>query len=104
MPWTDATGGEIQRVLDRIPPLSWDDVQSLFRSDERYPVAPGEEGLEWVPDPEDRKFAALARDAGAVLVSSDRHLLARRDEASFTILTPGEYAARLDRDERRGET
>lgn len=99
MPWTDGTCREIRRVLERIPPLSWADVESLFRPETQWPGSPDEGCLEWVADPEDRKFAALARDAGAVLVSSDRHLLVRRQEASFTVLTPREYAARIDRRE-----
>jgi predicted nucleic acid-binding protein len=50
--------------------------------------------LDWVGDPNDRKFAALARVAGAILVSNDDHLLARREEASITVLTSGEYVRR----------
>ena len=94
MPWTDATRGEVERILRTIPPLSWPDVRELFREEDRVGEPPDEEGLGWIPDPADRKFAALARSVGAVLVSSDRDLLGRREEAGFPVLTPGEYRER----------
>ena len=94
MPWTDATRGEVERILRTIPPLSWAAVRGLFREEARMAEPPDEEGLGWIPDPADRKFAALARAAGAVLVSSDRDLLGRREEAGFPVLTPGEYRVR----------
>ena len=96
MPWSDATRDEVRRILRKIPPLSWDDVRPLFRDDARVEDEPAEDGLGWIPDPADRKFAALARRAGAVLVSSDSDLLGRRERAEgFRVLTPGEAARRL---------
>jgi len=95
MPWSDATQGEIRAVISRIPPLSWPSIEDLFRAEDRYRGRPDEGGLEWVLDPGDRKFAALARATGAILVSNDDHLLARRDEASITVLTSGEYRERM---------
>ena len=91
MPWSDATRAEIRAVLTRIPPLSWTEVEDLFRADERVGGDPDESGLDWVADPSDLKFAAVARVTGAILVSNDDHLLARRAEATFTVLRPGEY-------------
>lgn len=95
MPWTDATRGEVEAVLRRIPPLDWDAFSDLFREGDRVDPAPEEEGLDWVTDDSDRKFAALARVAGAVLVSNDDDFLARRDEAGFVVERPGEYRRRL---------
>ena len=94
MLWCDATRAETRTVLSKIPPLSWPAVEELFREEDRVQGHPDEGGLEWVTDPDDRKFAALARATGAVLVSNDDHLLAGRDEASIVVLTPGEYRAR----------
>jgi predicted nucleic acid-binding protein len=94
MPWSDDTRAEVERVLRKIPPLSWSDFQGLFRAGEHHPGSPDERGLAWVADPDDRKFAALARAVGAVLVSNDEHLLARRAEATITVLTPHEYGER----------
>ena len=43
-----------------------------------------------VPDPDDRKFAALAASCGATLVSLDRHLLEAELSERCTVRTPGE--------------
>ncbi len=94
MPWTDGTRGEIETVLRKIPPLDWGHFEDLFLPDARVSDAPEEGGLEWIPDLSDRKFAALARSEGAVLVSNDDHFLARRDEAGFPVETPGEFRRR----------
>jgi len=75
MPWSEATRAETRRILEKIPPLAWDDVADLFLADARVEVTVDEERFADVPDAEDRKFAALALEAGAILVSSDRHLL-----------------------------
>lgn len=92
--WDEATRRETRRILSKIPPLSWDELESLFRDEDRYdgPTAP--EQFSYVPDPEDRKFAALSDAAGAPLISMDDDLLAEREKASVPILTPREF---LDR-------
>lgn len=101
MPWTDETLREIRRVLEKIPPVSWNEFEDLFRPDARRSGPLRADELEWVPDPDDRKFAALARATDAVLVSNDRHLLDRRSEASFVVLTPGEYVEGTNSSEER---
>lgn len=95
MPWTVATREEVETVLRKIPPLSWSDAEGLFREEDRLEGSLSHEGLEWVPDPTDRKFAALARCTGATLVSNDRHLLDGRARAGFPILTSGEFRDRM---------
>jgi predicted nucleic acid-binding protein len=95
MVWSDATRHEIETVVRKIPPLDWSEIRDLFRESDRLDGAIESTELEWVPDPSDRKFAALARAAGAILVTNDDHLLARRDEASFPVLRSGECADEL---------
>lgn len=100
MPWSDATRAEVERILRKIPPLAWGDARGLFRDADRVDGPVSEDGLGWIPDPEDWKFAALARSAGAVLVSADEHLLGGRDdgapeEVGFAVWTPGEAGRRL---------
>lgn len=90
MPWTEATREEAERILRTIPPLSWSGMRDLFRDEDRVEEALDETGLGWIPDPADRKFAALARAARAALVSSDTDLLGGRARAAFTIVTPEE--------------
>lgn len=94
MRWTAANRRETEAVLRRIPPLSWSEVEGIFRAGDEWPGDPDEGGLDWVLDPADRKFAALARAAGAVLVSNDRDVLTHRAEAGVPVLTPREYVER----------
>lgn len=94
MIWTDATRGETRRVLEKIPPLDWSVFEPLFVEAGRVEGAPDEGGLDWVHDESDRKFAALARAANAVLVTNDDHLLADRDQAGFPVLRSGEFVER----------
>jgi len=73
--WDEPTRRESETLLRRIPPISWRDVSDLFRDEDRFPGSVDQRGFESVPDPDDRKFAALAAAAGATLVSLDAHLL-----------------------------
>lgn len=79
MAWSEATRAETQRVVEKIPPLArdgaWARFEEAFREEGRVEVTLDEARFSEVPDPADRKFAALAAQAGAILVSSDRHLL-----------------------------
>lgn len=90
MIWNDETRREIEYVLGKIKPLRGSGLADLFREEDRYSgeTSPGE--FDYVPDPDDRKFAALASAAGAVLITNDDHLLSSRGRAGFQILTPGE--------------
>jgi len=91
MAWNDGTRSEIRAVLTQIPHLSWEQWAGLFLEEHRYRGETHPEQFSRVPDPEDRKFAALAAATGATLVSNDAHLLAGRDEYDFPILSPGEF-------------
>lgn len=95
MPWSDATRAEVERILRKIPPLAWSDVEGLFREEDHVEGEPDPGGLEWIPDPDDRPFAALARSAEAALVSADDDLLGGRERAGFPVWTPGEAKDRL---------
>lgn len=94
MAWSDATRAETRRILDRIPPLAWAPVEGLFRMEDRVEVEVDEARWAGVPDPEDRKFAALAMAADAVLVSSDRHLLDHVPE--LEVRPPGRWWRDVD--------
>jgi predicted nucleic acid-binding protein len=49
-----------------------------------------------IPDRADRKFAALSKAAGAVLVAANDHLLAKRDQGDIEVLTQTEFWAHHD--------
>jgi predicted nucleic acid-binding protein len=76
--------------LRRIPPLDADPLLEVFRAEDRYAGALHPESFEAVPDPEDRKFAALAAATGALLITNDEHLLGV-EHAGFEAIRPGRF-------------
>ena len=92
--WNRETRRETEAVLARIPPLAGHSVTTLFRPENEWTSGTHPERFGAVEDPDDRKFAALAAAAGAVLVSNDEHLLARRRDMGVEVLTPSEVMAR----------
>jgi predicted nucleic acid-binding protein len=88
MVWDDATRGEIEHVMRQIPRLSWTRIADLFRfSGSTHP-----EEFGFVPDPADRKFAALADAAQVPLVTSDAGLLKAGGQMKVGVLKPSEFA------------
>ncbi len=94
MVWSEATRGEIEHVLRKIPLLSWKSVEPLFREEDRFDGDTYPDRFGAVPDPDDRKFAALAEATEAVLITSDTHLLGARESVGAAVLTPGEFLER----------
>lgn len=94
--WNRETRRETEAVLARIPPLAGQSVEALFLPEAEWAAETHPERFGAVEDPDDRKFAALAADAGAVLVSNDEHLLSRRGEIGVEVLTPREVIARYE--------
>lgn len=92
--WDEPTRAETRRILGRIPPLDWDDWAPLFTDGGFFSgeTRPQDQGV--VPDPEDRKFAALAVAAGATLITNDDDLLGARDRVAARIETPAEIMRR----------
>jgi predicted nucleic acid-binding protein len=90
MVWNEATRREIERIMQQIPPLRAHAASDLFRPEAHYTAATYPERFALIPDPDDRKFAALAHAAGAILISNDDHLLRHRDRLDLTVLTPHE--------------
>lgn len=94
MVWSKQTRRESERILSKIPPISWDPYESLFLEESRFDglLDPGAYGV--VPDPEDRKFAALADATGSILIPQDVDLLGQSACLPIVILTPAEFLAR----------
>jgi predicted nucleic acid-binding protein len=90
--WNEPTRRETEMILRRIPHLDWERVADLFQPEMEFlgPVDP--ESFVLVPDPEDRKFAALSAAAQAPLVTSDDHLLSHRG-IGVDVLTPRAFLA-----------
>jgi predicted nucleic acid-binding protein len=93
--WDDATRRETEYILGNIPPLAGIDPSELFRPEGRYDGPTHPDQFDFIPDPADRKFAALAAAAGAVLLTNDRHLLNGRPHSGMVVLTPGKFARRI---------
>jgi uncharacterized protein len=90
MVWNDATRREARTILQQIPPLAWDRIERLFnRRGEYKGETPG--SYSFVKDPDDRKYAALASAAGAILITNDDDLLSVRNTLDVAVMTPKEY-------------
>ena len=89
--WNEATRAETRRIAEKIPPIRWTEFEGLFTRENCHEGAVDESGFDYVPDPSDRKFAALAAASDAVLITQDDHLLRDRGRGTVRILTPREF-------------
>lgn len=89
--WNEATRDETRKIIEQIPPLDWALFEDLFTPGSEYGGETYPNTFDAIEDPDDRKFAALADFAGAVLISNDDHLLAIRDALDIPVMTPGEF-------------
>jgi len=92
--WDAETRRETRRIVERIPPLDWDDFADLYNRANRYIGDLPLERCTIVDGPLDRHFAALADAAGAPLVTNDSDLLDVRDRLAPAVATPAEFARR----------
>jgi uncharacterized protein len=93
MAWHRTTRAETERVLRRIRQLDWQRFAPLFRPEWEHGGVLDFASFGAIEDAGDRKFAALAAGTGSILISSDSHLLARRDALPVRVLKPGEFLA-----------
>ncbi|NJK62804.1 MAG: PIN domain-containing protein [Synechococcaceae cyanobacterium SM2_3_1] len=106
MIWHEQTLEEIRHIINKIPPLarSWSGTAPLFSPERSYPWPLSIEDFHHIPDPADRKFAALAAATGGTLISLDADLLTTRHLAFPLILRPHEFWQRWGQeDQDRGE-
>jgi predicted nucleic acid-binding protein len=96
--WNEPTRRETERILRQIPRLAWAQFAPLFREEDQFQGETHPEEFDYVPDPADRKFAALADASTVPLVTSDMDLLQGRERASVPILTPAEFVSRYPLD------
>ncbi|MFW6115658.1 MAG: PIN domain-containing protein [Chloroflexota bacterium] len=95
--WDEDTRREIEAVVRRIPPLSWDTFAGLFQEEHHYEGALNHEEFDGMPDTADRKFAALAAAADAALVMNDGDLLGSLPSGRVWVLTPDVFLTRRQR-------
>jgi putative PIN family toxin of toxin-antitoxin system len=90
--WDERTKAETKKLLNRIPRTKWEDFEKLFSDGGRHNTKISPESFaDTIDDPDDRKFAALAKDSGAVIVTNDHHLLSAKDAAGLDVMTPGDF-------------
>src|SRR5438874_3260724 len=58
--WNEPTRRETEMILRRIPHLDWERVADLFQPETEFTGHVYLESFAFVPEPEDRKFAALS--------------------------------------------
>ena len=95
--WDEPTRRETEALMRRIPRVSWEAIRHLFREENRWPIEVDPGRFRSIPDPDDRKFAALASSSGATLVTLDRHLLEAELGEMCRVVRPGELAGALRR-------
>jgi uncharacterized protein len=92
--WNEPTRRETEMTLRRIPRLDWDKVADLFRPEGKFTGSVDPDAFALIPDPDDRKFAALSAAAKAPLVTSDSHLLAQSSAVGIEAVTPSAFLER----------
>lgn len=103
--WDEPTRRETEALIRRIPPISWEGVRHLFVEANRCSVERKPDDFASVPDPEDRKFAALASSSRATLITLDRHLLGAGLGGICRVRTPRDFLQRLrDQGSDRGRS
>jgi predicted nucleic acid-binding protein len=94
--WNEETRRETERIVRKIPRLSWERIASLFREENCWRQETHPEQFLTVPDPEDRKFAALAAATGATLVTLDEHLLRAEGMEEGRVVTPTQFRREIE--------
>lgn len=95
MLWNEQTRRETEHLLRKIPRLSWEKFCDLFQEKDRYQGEIDPEQFSFVADWEDRKFAALAEAAGAILVTQDQDLLSIRKLICVPVLKSRELVEQI---------
>jgi uncharacterized protein len=97
--WNQPTRRETEMIVRRIPPLDFRRISDLFRPEGecRGPVGPT--AFTVIPDPDDRKFAALSAAANVPLITNDNLILAQRGRIGLKIVTPSDFLARQREEE-----
>jgi len=89
--WNRETRRETQAIVQKIPPIDWASIANLFLQENEFRGPTEPVRFRSIPDPDDRKFAALAHAVDAILISQDDDLLAHPERLDVLVLTPREF-------------
>lgn len=89
--WDNDTKRETRRILEQIPPLQWWNFDEIFAPGAEFEGHIEPQNYPEIEDSTDRKFAALADAARAILISNDDDLLSVRRQMDVFIQTPSEF-------------
>jgi predicted nucleic acid-binding protein len=92
--WDQPTRRETEMILRRIPGLDWHTVADLFRPEEEFTGPLDPDAFAMIPDPDDRKFAALSAAANVPLVTNDNDLLGSASRSGVAVVTPRDFLTR----------
>ena len=103
MVWHRTTREETRKMLTRIPRVSWQAVEGLFLPEHEVQGTLDLSRYDFVPDADDRKFAALGELADCPIITSDDDLLSNRDRLSVAVVTPREFIEALHYEDGLGQ-
>jgi putative PIN family toxin of toxin-antitoxin system len=92
--WDERTRAETEKMVTQIPPTraKWPELRTVFREENKHMTAIEPSAFKHtVKDPDDRKFAALAADTGATIITNDDDLLGTKQQTRLEVVTPGEF-------------
>jgi putative PIN family toxin of toxin-antitoxin system len=92
--WDERTKAETKKLVTQIPPTrsQWPELERVFMAANKHHTAiPPEAFAGTISDPDDRKFAALAEDTGAIIITNDDDLLGTKDQTGLPVMTPGAF-------------
>ncbi len=92
--WNEQTRRETIAVVDQIPPLDEEFVESLFRDEGYYSESTSPENFGVIDDESDRKFAALAHACGIILITNDSDFLEVRNSLDIVVMRPSAFVKR----------
>ena len=92
--WNGPIRRETELILRQVPHLDWERVADLFQPETEFLGPADPNSFDFVPDPEDRKFAALSVAAQTPLITNDNQLLSHEHSIGVDVLTPRAFLAR----------
>lgn len=90
--WDEKTKAETKKLITQIPVIEWGQFAQLFTEDTFHDTKVDKsEFKSSISDPDDRKFAALAKSSSAPIVSNDSDLLDTQKHTGIKVYKPRDF-------------